>query len=122
MTKSLLSSFSDDFNAKIDVYRFIEKKSETWFVKNDYEKIFEKIPCLLLRDNWNPYNNFIPNMWSFIKTTHKIRLEKNFKISEKDKIIDQNSVEYEVKFVEETPWFGWQNDHLLLLVDRIKYE
>lgn len=118
--KSLLSSFSDDFNAKIDVYRFIEKKSETWFVKNDFEKKYTWISCLLLRDNWNPYNNFITNMWSYIKTTHKIRLEKGFEILEKDKVIDQNWIEYEVKFVEETPGFAWNNDHLLLLIDRTK--
>lgn len=120
--KSLLSSFSDDFNARIKVFRFIEKKSPTWFVEADFELVYDNISCLLLRDVWNPYNNNILNMWSFIKTTHKIRCEKGFEIFEKDKVVDQNWLEYEVKFVEETPGFAWENDHLLLFVEKVKYE
>lgn len=120
--KSLLSSFSDDFNATIEVLRHNEVKSETWFVKNEFTSLYSWVKCLLLRNKQTPYNNFIDNSVEYIQTTHKARLEKNYKIKEKDKVIDQNGREFEVKFVEKTPWFWWSDDHLLLFLERIKNE
>jgi len=122
MAKSLLSSFTDDFNAVIEVKQSTSGKNSIWEKTATFNTIATGIKCLLLRNSQKPYDMFAWNMVEFVKTSHKARLEKGVVIKEWDVIEDANAVEYEVKFVELSPWFGGEPDHMLLFIDRIKNE
>lgn len=120
MWKSLLSSFTEDFNATIELQRFAETKDAIWQVQKTFTSYATGIKCLLLRNKQKPYDNFAWWDVEYIKTTHKLRMETLHDIQEGDKVIDAVSREYEVKFVEQSPWFWGEPDHMLLFIDRIK--
>ena len=117
---SLLASFKDDFNRKIDIYKNTQIKSDTWFVNNSYELVASKIPCLLLKNN-NKYLENIEDKVQIIQTSHKIRLDFWVEVKEDYKVVDNLWISYIIKFVENCPWFGWNDDHLILYVERQKW-
>ena len=122
MSKSLLSSFTDDFNAVISIEQRTAWKNAIGEDESTHNEIASGIKCLLLRNKQKPYDQYAWSMVEFIKTSHKARLEKGVIINEKDVVVDADGVRYEVKFVELSPWFGGEADHMLLFIDRIKHE
>ena len=131
MWKSLLSSFTEDFNATIELQRAVKTKDSIWQDKEEFTFYATGIKCLLLRNKQVWYWHFTQDV-EYIKTSHKLRMELLFDwkwdvkiavdIQENDKVIDAVGREYEVKFVEQSPWFGGEPDHMLLFIDRIKNE
>lgn len=120
MTKSLLSSFANDFNRTIAVYPKVVAKNNIWEVETTWPTASATgIKCLLLLKQ-EQYNKWIKEQVEYIKTTHKIRLDFGPTITEGDKIQDNDGVWYDVKFVTPTPWFDWNDDHLLVLCDIIR--
>lgn len=119
MAKSLLSSFTNDFNRTIAIYPVVENKNSIWEVEKTWPTASATgIKCLLLLRS-EKYNVFAENEVEYIKTSHKVRLDFWPTINVWDKIKDEFDVWYNVKFVTSTPWFDWNDDHLLLLVDII---
>ena len=119
MTKSLLSSFANDFNRTIAVYPKVTSKNNIWEVETSWPTASATgIKCLLLLKTEN-YKQFVNQQVEYIETTHKVRLDFGPTIEVWDKIKDNNNVWYDVRFVHKTPWFDWIDDHLLLLVDII---
>ena len=117
---SLLSSFKDDFNRIISIYWNTEIKSPSWFVNNEYLLKYSNISCLLLK-NSNKFLENIENKVDILQTTHKIRLDFWVDIVEWDKIVDNLWETFIIKFVENCPWFGWSDDHLILYADKQKW-
>lgn len=122
MWKSLLSSFTDDFNATITIKTKTPTKNAIWEDEWTYSVLASGIKCLLLRNSQKPYDLYAWNTVEFIKTTHKARLEKGLVVKEWYLVEDGDGIEYEVKFVELSPWFWGEADHMLLFIDRIKNE
>ena len=122
MWKSLLSSFTEDFNATIELQRLTNVKDSIWQVQKTFVSYATGVKCLLLRNKKVAYGGFAENQVEYIKTTHKLRMETVYDVQEGDKVIDAVLREYEVKFVEQSPWFGGEPDHMLLFIDRIKNE
>ena len=122
MWKSLLSSFTDDFNAVITIKQRTSSKNAIWEDTGAFTVLHEGVKCLLLRNSQKPYDMYAWNSVEFIKTTHKARLEKWLTIKEWDVIEDANGIEYVVKFEELSPWFWGEADHMLLFIDRVKNE
>lgn len=119
MTKSLLSSFQNDFNRTIAVYPIVEAKNSIWEMETTWPTATSTgIKCLLLLKQQD-YKKYASNQVEYIETTHKVRLDFGPTINVWDKIKDNNNVWYDVRFVHKTPWFDGIDDHLLLLVDII---
>ncbi len=120
MSKSLLSSFENDFNRTISVYPRVEAKDTIGAMTFTWPTASTTwISCLLLLKQEN-YNKWVSQQVEYIKTTHKIRLDFGPTITEGDKIKDDFNVWYDVKFVTSTPWFDGFDDHLLVLCDIIR--
>jgi len=117
---SLLASFKDDFNRKINIYKNTQVKSETWFVNNEYSLVASQIPCLLLKNN-SKYSETIEDKVEIIQTSHKIRLDFWVDVQEDYKVVDNLGVSYIIKFVENCPGFWWNDDHLILYAERQKW-
>lgn len=120
MAKSLLSSFQNDFNRTISIYKLVKTENEIWEEIESWPTESQSwIKCLLLL-NKQRYDAYISNEVEYIKTTHKIRMDFWPEIEEWDKIQDNNWVWYTVKFADNAPGFDWVDDHLLVLVDKIE--
>jgi len=118
--KSLLSSFSSDFNRTLSVYpetvvvNNIGEREITWDTPSD-----TGIKCLLLL-NKEKHDQYVNSQAEYIKTSHKIRMEFGPTIVEGDKVKDENDIWYNVKFVTNATWFDGNDDHLLVLSDIIR--
>lgn len=120
MSKSLLSSFANDFNRVISIRERVENKNSIWEMEMTRPMAsVSNIKCLLLLRS-EQYNKWISEQIEYIKTSHKIRLDFGQTVIEWDKIQDNFSVWYDVKFVVSTPWFDGFDDHLLVLCDIIR--
>ena len=120
---SLLSSFKSDFNRKISVRK---QKSNTFpngEVIKERTKNQENIPCLIMLNDAK-YNQTLgiasrPNQMEYLKASHTIRLEFWPQIEKGNRIEDDKGQKYQVEFVYATPWFGGEDDHLLLYVETL---
>lgn len=116
---SFLNDFSKDFNCVLDVYNPVEVRNDIWEVEKTFSLQQEWVKWLLFLNN-KEYNAYIDSQVQYIKTTHKIRIDKYIDIDEWDKIIDDKWKSYTVVYTDLVPWFNWNNDHRLILANIIR--
>ena len=115
---SLLSSFTNDFNATISILSRSVGTDNVWQRKEIFTESEKDIKCLIMMNKFQ-IDQTIWKEISYYKSTHYVRLELWPVAKVGDKIKDQSGKEYDVKFVYENPGFGGDPDHLVLYVDVI---
>lgn len=110
---SFLEKFRGDFNCLLDIYKPTIVKNSIWEEEETFSLYQEWIEWLLFLDNKD--KNYINNEVEYIKSTHKIRIEKDINIEKWDKLINKDWKSYKVKFIKKVTWFIWKEDHILIL-------